>query len=428
MDWSADYRIFERDRVDTNKLFKIILSEVSKEIPEDKPISVAMDDTKKRKKGRKIYGTSWDRDPMGPPFCNNFIWRQRFLQISAMIPEDFSKPSRARAIPVDFKACPVPKKPRKGSPALQWKNWYRLKEQSRMPEIGAQSLIQLRKTVDCCPRGNEKQIIVSIDGGFTNKTVFRKIPSRTVLIGRIRKDAKIYSLPNPNTEVSKRGRKSYYGDMLPTPEQIRKDELIPWTPVKAFASGKMHTFQIKTIDPIRWMGAGETNIKLVVIRPLSYRLTKRSRLLYRDPAYLICSDTELSIQKIIQNYVWRWEIELNFRDEKTLLGVGEAQTRTKKAANNAPEFMVAAYAMLLLACYRTYGVSADKALPRPKWQKENPDQRITTPQMIALMRSALWGKALGVKNKTDFLKRQKVIKKSVFLLNQLPSAVLYASR
>jgi hypothetical protein len=40
-----------------------------------------MDDTILKKTGKKISGTSWRRDPLGPPFQNNFIWGQRFLQI-----------------------------------------------------------------------------------------------------------------------------------------------------------------------------------------------------------------------------------------------------------------------------------------------------------------------------------------------------------
>ena len=66
-------------------------------------------------------------------------------------------------------------------------------------------------------------------------------------------------------------------------------------------------------------------MKLVIIRPLAYRLTKNSRLLYRQPAYLICTDTELEIEKLLQAYLWRWEIEVNFREQKTLLGCGQAQ-------------------------------------------------------------------------------------------------------
>jgi hypothetical protein len=54
------------------------------------------------------------------------------------------------------------------------------------------------------------------------------------LIGRIRKDAKLYALPDP--ESHGRGRKPSYEDRLPTPEQLRQDDTTPWLTVSVFAA------------------------------------------------------------------------------------------------------------------------------------------------------------------------------------------------
>lgn len=69
-----------------------------------------MDDTILKKTGRKISGASWRRDPLGPPFQTNFIWGQRFLQISMALPNQ-SGNTQSRAIPVDFHHCPTANKP-----------------------------------------------------------------------------------------------------------------------------------------------------------------------------------------------------------------------------------------------------------------------------------------------------------------------------
>jgi hypothetical protein len=53
---------------------------------------------------------------------------------------------------------------------------------------------------------------------------------------------------------------------------------------------------------------------------MGYRLTKNGKLLYRKPAYLICTDPNADIREILQAYIWRWDIEVNFRDEKITLG------------------------------------------------------------------------------------------------------------
>lgn len=178
--------------------------------------------------------------------------------------------------------------------------------------------------------------------------MFRNLPHNTVAIGRIRKDAKLF-LPPSEEAVPRRGRRHWYGTPLPTPEQVRMDEPVSWNTVKAFAAGTTHSFEIKTLAPVCWLGTGERDVRLVVVRPLAYRPRKGFRLLYRNPAYLLCTDPQLPLDQLLQSYLWRWEIELNFRDEKTVLGVGEAQVRSEEVAAAVPAFLIATYAFLLLA-------------------------------------------------------------------------------
>jgi hypothetical protein len=64
-------------------------------------------------------------------------------------------------------------------------------------------------------------------------------------------------------------------------------------------------------------------MQLLIIKPLGYRLTLGGRLLYRQPAYLLCTDPQMALQEFLQLFLWRWDIEVNFRNEKTLLGVGQ---------------------------------------------------------------------------------------------------------
>jgi hypothetical protein len=118
-------------------------------------------------------------------------------------------------------------------------------------------------------------------------------------------------------------------------------------------------------------------------------------------------------------------VELNFRDEKTVMGVGEAQVRTKAAVESVPAFVVAAYAFLLLA-----GTEENKAgpmLPQPKWRTDDPQERQTTARMIGMLRSQLWGKAMGV-NLTDFVTGKATETKPVLFEKSLQSAVCYAFR
>ena len=137
--------------------------------------------------------------------------------------------------------------------------------------------------------------------------MLKNLPQRVTLIGRIRNDTRLFTIPD-NQPL--KGRKRIYGEQLPTPEQIRQSDQYPWQEVKAWAAGKIHEFNVKIINNIRWKSAGQNHdLKLVVIRPLGYRLSKGSKILYRQPAYLICSDIGLNLQTLIQSYLWRWEIK-----------------------------------------------------------------------------------------------------------------------
>jgi len=133
----------------------------------------------------------------------------------------------------------------------------------------------------------------------------------------------------------------------------------------------------------------------VVIAPVGYRLRQGARILYRQPAYLICTDPDLPVQKVVQYYLWRWDIEVNHRDEKQIIGVGQAQVWSPRSVDRQPAFAVASYAILLLAAINAFGPDAvDDRLPVPKWQHGwNPD-RITTQQLIQRLRQEVWGHAL----------------------------------
>ena len=197
-----------------------------------------------------------------------------------------------------------------------------------------------------------RKLVVTGDGSYTNKTVLRNLPDRTTFIGRIRKDAKLHRPPRPDQQPQV-GSKRRYGDRAPTPEELRKDESAAWRPVEAYASGKTHTFRVKEIKPVLWRKAGtDLPVRIVVIAPVGYRLRKGGKLLYRQPAYLLCSDLDLPIAELLQYYLWRWDIEVNHRDEKQLIGVGQAQVWSRQSVDRQPALAVASYAYLLLAALR----------------------------------------------------------------------------
>jgi hypothetical protein len=429
-DWSAAYRLFERQRVDPAQLWTTVQHQVFSLLPAAAPVVALMDDTLCRKRGKHISGTSWRRDPLGPHFADNFIWASRFLQLSVALPEHPDQAlSLARAIPVDLQHAPSPRKPSKRAPTEVWNTWRAASAEATVSALGAQRIAALRNALDAHPGGAARRLLVCADATFTCRTVFKELPQRTTLIGRIRKDARLYALPTPAEENHGRGRPRCYGQRLPTPEQYRQDPALAWQTVRACAAGNTYDFEIKTVAPLRWKHAGgERQLLLLIVRPIAYRPNQGAELQYRNPAYLICSDPTLAPQQILQAYLWRWEIEVNFRDEKTLLGFGQPQVRTETAVRTTSAFFVFLYALLLLAlqhCNLTHA-----PLPAPYWQRRKPKRplrRISTPQAISAFRSCLWSAALGLTNKNGFAVVRPAAAKPLEMSFALKSAVLYAT-
>jgi hypothetical protein len=392
-DWSADYRFFSQDRWNPQPLFNSVLAGVLEFLPLGADVVCAMDDTLLRKTGTRIPDVAYRRDPLSPPFHINFVRGQRFLQLSAMLPQD-SGLCAARAIPVRFlPAPPLPKATARTSQSDRLE-LQKLQRTYNLSTIGRDALVELRERLD--RQGDaRRKLVVCVDGSYTNHTVLRGLPERTVLIGRVRKDIRLFDPPEEPSQPS-RGRPRRYGPAAPTPEALRQDDSKPWQVIPAFAAGKLHEFRVKTLGPVLWAKAGaDLPLRVVVIAPLGYRLRKGSKLLYRQPAYLICTDPVKPRAEVVQQYVWRWEIEVNHRDEKQRIGVGEAQVRSLFSARRGPAFAVACYAKLLLAAARIYGPGGTQQnLPLPKWRRKRLGARMSTGDLIRQIRHDLWGQAL----------------------------------
>ncbi len=359
-DWSAAFRLFSRDRLPLPEMFAVVRRAVSDELPAGAPFRAVMDDTLLRRSGLHTPGVAWRRDPLGPRFQTNFVRGQRFLQLSAAMP---GKDGNFRLAPIAFLHTPTPHKP-KHNASVETIAQYRLDaRQSRLCLRASQQMTQLRESLDQDTGGKDRTLILAFDGGYTNSTVLKSIPPRTTCIGRIRKDAHLCFLPDPAL-MKARGRRLRYGPDAPTPEQFRTDDSVPWLTMSFTHSGVSHQLRYKRRQNLLWRTAGVGQVlQLIVIAPLAYRPRKGAKLLYRDPAYLICTDPELDPRQIIEAYFQRWDIEVNFRDEKTLLGVGQAQVRTEASVESAPALTVAAYGMLLVSAQRAFGDSRDGLLP-----------------------------------------------------------------
>ncbi len=224
--------------------------------------------------------------------------------------------------------------------------------------------------------------MLALDGSFCNRTCLRAPRDRTELIARARKDARLcFRAPQPS--------RRFYALSTFTPEQVRQDEARLWRQTRLFYGGKRRRIRYQEVAQVYWRrGAGQIPLRLLVVAPTPYRKRKSSKLYYRQPAYLLTTDLRHSAPQLLQIYFDRWQIEVNHRDEKDTLGVGEAQLWNLEAVPKQPALVVAAYSALLLASLQAFGTERSDAFQAlPRWRRKA--HRPSCLDLVTLLRKEL---------------------------------------
>lgn len=376
---SSDYRVYSEYKWNVEDLFDPLLEKCLQFSPDDYVV-VGADDTRIKKTGKKIPGTSWGPDRMGPPFQVNLIWCQRYLQFSCLLPLYKNSNVQPRGIPIRFVHAPPLKKPGKRASSDEVKAYQSAKKTQNLSTTFVQEVGAIRKSLDKIGAVAKKLLIVA-DGSFCNKICMSMDVERTEIIARARKDACLCDLAPESSRKT-------YGKEKFTPEQVRKNDLIPWQKACLFYGGEWRTMRYKELKPVYWQRGAKTRpLRLFVLAPLPY--VKGGIRNYRSPAYLLCTDLEASATFLLQSYFDRWQIEVNFREEKSIIGVGKSQVWNPKSVERQPAFAVACYAALLLAsvihCRDCPWV--DDCIDQPYWRP--PPNRLTCRALVGIIRKSL---------------------------------------
>jgi len=359
---SSEYFLHSRSNWSCDKLFEPVVKEALSYCS-GKYIGVVGDDTSLPKTGNKIKQAFWHRDPMSPKFRINLRYGIRFLQFAMVLPLHKTYGAAARTIPILFQEATPVKRPRKGRKNYEeeLEKYRELKKTHNLSRYALACIDSTRKMLDSCGVGNKIMIFIG-DGAFCNRTIFSYKTERTHLMVRTRKDAK---LCRKSTSL-----KRFYDQKTFTPADVLKDESILWKKTRLFYGGKKRLVQYKEISDIYWQsGAKRRPLRLFVVSPTSYRIRKTGRTRYRETSYLLTTLISQNAKELLQLYFDRWQIEVNHREEKNTLGLGQAQLHNSKAVPKQPAFVVAAYSALLLAALKVYGpFRTEDFLPLPRWR------------------------------------------------------------
>lgn len=365
-DWSADYKVFSRSPWEPRALFHPVLEQAIQEHQLQR-IVVSTDDTRVWRDGQHVPQTQWHRDPNGPPFQTNLRWGHRFLQASLVLPlYQHDSESSSRSIPVRFEMAPVVKKPGRYASEEQWKEYKQQKKEKNLSVPFVALTQELRERLN--QTGHQSKRLVQVgDGSFCNRTVWREDweAQNVTVVVRCRKDIVLCKrAPGPGPR--------FYGKTKFTPEQVRRrSSRARWQKAQIFPGGCFREVRYKELTKIYWQGGSrKREVRLLVVAPVGYRTSKHGRKYYRRPAYLLTTDLTTPALDLLQAYFDRWGIEVNHRDEKEILGVGEAQVWNEHSVSKVPALLVAMYSWLLLAGLHCYGPTRTQDyLPLPKWRR-----------------------------------------------------------
>ena len=378
--WSAEYFLHSRCHWNPQQLFQPIIQRALAHCPQ-RLVGVAIDDTRLRKTGRAILQAFYQRDPLSPPFHLNLLLGLRFLQASLLVPLHRNAPVGTRALPIRFQEVSRIKRPGKKATEEMQKQYREAVKQKNLSRSFVDMGKQLRQEFDQAG-GRDKVLVLTGDGSFCNRTCFREIPERSVLLVRARKDNKLcFRAPV--------GSRAFYGADKFTPEQIRKDESRPYQTTKIFYGGKRRKVRYKVVAMVYWQrGAQRLPLRLIVIAPTPYRKSQSKKLYYRDPAYLLTTDLRSSVKQLLQIYFDRWQIEVNHREEKDTLGIGQAQLWNPISVPKQPVLAVAAYSALLLASLQAFGAERGQAYAQlPLWRRKA--RRPSALDLVTLLRKEM---------------------------------------
>jgi hypothetical protein len=390
VDWSATFKIFSRCKWEEKRLFDSIVKESLTYFPGDF-VTIAADDTKVKKTGLKIPYTGFFFDPLSPHFHPNFLWGHRILQASVTLPlyEQYSGQVKneedtynaSRGIPVRVINVPALKKPGKRATIEEIKKYKQDSKTHNMSHAFVDMVRDLRVSFDQAG-ASAKKLLMVVDGSFCNKTVWTAAFDRTDVIARCRKDA---SLCFKAEETSR----CFYAKEKFSPLSVYQDQTIQYQDCNLFIGKKYRKVRYKEVNEVYWQrGAGRKVLRLIIVSPRPYKSYGRKQL-YKQQAYLLTDNQTLDAVTLIQQYVNRWEIEVNHRDEKNNIGLGQAQVWNKKSVDKQPALLIAAYSMMLLASLKCYGTDrANEYLPQPKWRKGS--TRPSCNDLLNLMRKELY--------------------------------------
>jgi DDE superfamily endonuclease len=169
-----------------------------------------------------------------------------------------------------------------------------------------------------------REFTLVADGAYACKEMLGAFPESVRFVGRMRGDAALYDPKVPGQKKGKRGPKPKKGPRLPRPRDAAKkadrkrtqagDWL--WQAVEVTIYGNRRTLLAVSYVAVWPRVLGLVPIQVVVVRDPEGRM---------DDVYLFTTGQDASLEWVIEQFSWRWSIEVLFRASKQVMQIEAPQ-------------------------------------------------------------------------------------------------------
>jgi hypothetical protein len=359
------HRFFRCARWATDEVGVQVLRLVLTLLDPEVPLVVAVDDTLARHTGKKISSAGMHRDALLSTATKVFFHFGHVWVVLALVVE-VKRWNKRLALPIFVRLY----RSEKTCSRMGIKHY-------KKTALALELIWKLRAAVA------EREIIVVGDNGFANRTVLNGLPGRTCFVGRGVMNAAVFERPGAR-QPGDRGRARVRGPRLPTPEERARNPQAPWRSVRVNIYGRAAVVQVQVFDGL-WQKRGAGNfVRFVLIRDWPG---------HDKDDVLICTDTTMAPDWIIETYCKRWPLEETFHWCKSKLGFEEPQNRTERAVQRTAPMSLWSYT-LVVCWYLLVGQrTRSAAFPVRPWyaSKKHP----AFPDMLATLRRETWRRSIN---------------------------------
>ncbi len=300
------YNFFERSAWDPKVLFQRVGIMIVTRLRILGSITLLVDDTLTHKRGKTVFGLGWFRDAVASTKKRTATASGHNWVVIALAYQPPWGSEPILAIPLLARLH----LPGKGQPSC--------------PTLAKQMLSEV---LGWYP---DRSVSLVGDGAYACKELLSGLDERVVFVGRMRGDAALYDPRVPRAVHGKRGRKATKGPRLPKPKEAgakadRKRTVTGewvWQSVEVTAYGCPRSWKVVSYVALWPHVLGLRPVRVVVVRDPSRRM--------RD-CYLFTTDLAAAPGWVIEQFAWRWSIEVMFRASKQVMGIDGAQHWCQKS-------------------------------------------------------------------------------------------------